>query len=568
MRRERQHRGRRVAGGTFFALVGLLGLLLALPVLGQGAGGMEPPAGPDGPAGGWLRGSMPDEGLAPPYMRPDAATLRQWSAEYDGAPAAPQARPGQVRAQRAVSLLDHLTYVPAERRQGSCGNCWAWAGTAVLEVALSVQEGIRDRLSLQGMSSCRNDGRNDGCVCCGGSLANVTNWYNSQGYAIPWSNDNAQWQDADRQCTNYTCTDTARACAEIAQYPRYPIRRADYVRIETYTVSQEQAIANIKAVLDQNKAIYFSFYMPTALELNWFNQFWQADPETMVWNPSYPRDKVWIPGQGAGHAVTCVGYDDSDPQNRYWIMLNSWGNNARRPTGLFRMAMDMDYGNYMNMGGGPQQSFFWMTVDAEFGDPLTPSPTAGGPTPTLTPSPTVTRFVSPTPQPSLYVWQQEAERGSLQPLMAVARDEEASDCGYVRSLANSTGDVSFEVTVPHDGLYWLWARARGLSWTQNSFYVSLDGGSEFVYEVSPAPGNAWTWHWERVHPVDQPERPVSLSAGRHSLIFRAREPQAGLDVALVTNLAGHVPVGRAPCQATPTGAWQRVHLPVMLRLSP
>ena len=31
------------------------------------------------------------------------------------------------------------------------------------------------------------------------------------------------------------------------------------------------------------------------------------------------------------YAVLCVGYNDDDPNNSYWIMLNSWGTD-RRPS--------------------------------------------------------------------------------------------------------------------------------------------------------------------------------------------------------------------------------------------
>lgn len=35
-------------------------------------------------------------------------------------------------------LLPHLQYDVLERDQGSAGNCWVWAGTGVMEVALDV----------------------------------------------------------------------------------------------------------------------------------------------------------------------------------------------------------------------------------------------------------------------------------------------------------------------------------------------------------------------------------------------------------------------------------------------
>ena len=78
---------------------------------------------------------------------------------------------------------------------------------------------------------------------------------------------------------------------------------------------------------------------------------------------------------GGGHAVLCVGYDDTDPNNRYWIMLNSWGTTTGRPAGLFRVNMDMNYDcAYADIG----YAFYWMTLDMSYPDsennaPQTPS---------------------------------------------------------------------------------------------------------------------------------------------------------------------------------------------------
>ena len=46
----------------------------------------------------------------------------------------------------SLSLLDHLQYTPSERNQGYCGNCWVWAGTGIMEIALDV-DGITEGLN-------------------------------------------------------------------------------------------------------------------------------------------------------------------------------------------------------------------------------------------------------------------------------------------------------------------------------------------------------------------------------------------------------------------------------------
>lgn len=320
-----------------------------------------------------------DDCLAYTIMRPDRETLERWIEAYNNAPRAYIEMEGfQVPSPRgSLSLLDHLEYTPAERDQGTCGNCWAWAGTGVMEIALSVQEGIKNRLSIQYVNSNYNDGSGPNWACCGGDLSELANFYDAAGIAIPWSNTNAQWQDYSQRCEDYP---TSVPAETISIDPNYPITSIQEQVVPTLPLDgvtdQATAIANIKNVLDQNKAVWFAFYLPNNSAWDGFGTFFASGNESDVYAMDQfcgiPYDDS--PGEGGGHAVLCVGYNDDDPDNSYWVMLNSWGTTAGRPNGLFRINMDMDY----QCVNDPYYSFYWQTLDVAFD-------TAGQPDITVSP---------------------------------------------------------------------------------------------------------------------------------------------------------------------------------------
>ncbi len=326
-------------------LAGILGLILCLvlvlSVVGVAVTGSA---------------SADEEGLIYPIMHPDRETREEWIEAYNTAPRAYIEMEGfQVPSPRgSLSLLDHLDYIPVERNQGYCGNCWVWAGTGCLEVALDVQEGTKDRLSVQYVNSCGGGGY----ACCGGWLSDLADFYTSTSRAIPWSNTNASWQDSGKICAD-GASDVS--CGSISIVPDYPITSITDETIVTQPVDQATAIANIKNVLNQNRAIWFGFWLPTDAAWSDFLSFWNTSGESVV----YDMDKFCgVPDEDAGgHAVLCVGYNDDNPANEYWVMLNSWGTaGGNRPNGLFRINMDMNY----QCVNDPYYSFYWQTLDVTF----------------------------------------------------------------------------------------------------------------------------------------------------------------------------------------------------------
>jgi len=313
-----------------------------------------------------------------PIMRPSREDRLRWIEGYNRAPKAhisdKISRELDRSPEGSQSLLDHLQYTATERDQGSCGNCWAWAGTGVMEIALDVQDSVKDRLSMQYLNSNYNGGSGSNWACCGGWLEDVADFYTSKGMAIPWSNTNASWQDGGRTCGSGS---TSVPAVNISTTPNYPITSITDQTISTQGIVQSTAIANIKDVLNQNKAVWFGFFMPTAADWTNFSTFWDDQSENIIWNPDFSCGSTWEDPGGGGHAVLCVGYNDAvGTVDDYWVMLNSWGTaGGGRPNGLFHLAMDMDY-DCAHYDGGWWYSFYWQTLDITYD--VTPTVTNSG----------------------------------------------------------------------------------------------------------------------------------------------------------------------------------------------
>jgi hypothetical protein len=310
-------------------------------------------------------------------MRPDRETRLKWLKDFEMAPKA-RIESG-IRTQllqarslgfgTSMSLLSHLDYIPGERNQGSCGNCWVWAATGILEIAHSVQDNVRDRLSIQFLNSCKTDSY----ACCGGNLSWYTSWYAGQDRAVPWSNTNASYFDGSRGCSS----SPAVSCGSISTNPDYPITSIQEQVIPTRggSITQDTAINNIKNILNQNKAVWFGFYLANQTDWNAFYNFWGNQTEDAVWNPDPYCDHTWDDYSGGGHAVLVVGYND-EVAEPYWIVLNSWGTSGgNRPNGLFRMRMQMNYN--CALGDPPFGSFYsreFATINVDFGESQPPTP--------------------------------------------------------------------------------------------------------------------------------------------------------------------------------------------------
>jgi len=295
-----------------------------------------------------------------PIMKLDSETIRTWQDQYALHKKAwidPSLK-HNIEAIEDYSILDLLKYTPKENDQHWCGNCWAWPATSIIAIALYVQEGILDRLSVQYINSC---GTIVGVGCCeGGNLDIFARFYRTTDKAIPWSNENAEWIDKYAQCNT--------PCESIQTEPHYPISAIYPEQIDTHQIPEEESIENIKNILHQQKGVYFSWYLPDMEYREHFGSFWSEENEDEVYDLDWDCGVAFNEEEGGGHAVLCVGYHDEEgTDNDYWIMLNSWGAPTRRPNGLFYVNMHMDYDCTILFDGREYYSFYFQTLDISFG---------------------------------------------------------------------------------------------------------------------------------------------------------------------------------------------------------
>jgi hypothetical protein len=300
----------------------------------------------------------------------------RWVENFEKAPKARIDRDISARLSEArtkgkstsMDLLQYLQYTPAERAQGECGNCWVWAGTALYEIYLSVEKKIKDRLSIQYLNSCREE-----CACCGGDLTTFLNWYNTKGKVIPWANDNASYADGARVCT-VACTPAGVSCDNIAVDKSHPIDSFQAESIETHGVGQDKAIENIKNIVNQKKAIVFSYALANKQDWNSFDAFWRKGDEAALWNQDKHCGKDFDPNGGMAHSTVLVGYndDDPDPKKHYWVILNSEGTaDGNRPNNLFRVPMRMNYDCKLKQGGTSDNVVHFEILGAKSGKSIT-----------------------------------------------------------------------------------------------------------------------------------------------------------------------------------------------------
>jgi hypothetical protein len=251
---------------------------------------------------------------------------------------------GRASGVPSVNLAGNMNFTacggPAGWDQGACGNCWVFGCTAASSIADGVASGTPQLFSTQWFDS-DYYATDEESVCNGGGDTEFADWYNGHPKFIPWSNTGAAYQDGDGPST------PATPASAIAQNPSVGVRQIAVAQIATSSVSQEQAIANIKSVLDNHQAVLLGFFLPSE-GWNAFDNAWDSQSETTPWANVDTYSGSSMDSGGGGHLVCVVGYDDV---NNIWIIQNSWGTTSGRPHGWFALPQTMNYADTINDGG-------------------------------------------------------------------------------------------------------------------------------------------------------------------------------------------------------------------------
>src|SRR5690606_26349729 len=108
------------------------------------------------------------------------------------------------------------------------------------------------------------------------------------------------------------------------------------------------------------------------------------------------------------------------------------------------------------------------------------------------------------------------------------------------------GTVTYTIDIPKTDTYVIWTRILAPTFASDSFYVSVDG-KEDIFDAAENKQSP-NWQWSVVNGrgpsgvlLALNPRTFQLTAGKHTIVVRGREPNAGLDRIIITNDRDYVP---------------------------
>ena len=125
----------------------------------------------------------------------------------------------------------------------------------------------------------------------------------------------------------------------------------------------------------------------------------------------------------------------------------------------------------------------------------------------------------------------------MTPTFVVLSDTSASNSQYItplNGLGNEIGEVSYRFQIQKAGIYKVIGRVRALVDGDDSFYVRMNYGRRYFWELPESAG--WIWRdvsngWAR------DEVNFELEAGEHTLRIENREDGAMLDILVISWLS-------------------------------
>lgn len=140
----------------------------------------------------------------------------------------------------------------------------------------------------------------------------------------------------------------------------------------------------------------------------------------------------------------------------------------------------------------------------------------------------------------------EAEAGTVVAPMTVITDSKTPSRKYIASSVAEKGTVTYTIDIPKTDTYVIWTRILAPTFASDSFYVSVDG-KEDIFDAAENKQSP-NWQWSVVNGrgpsgvlLALNPRTFQLTAGKHTIVVRGREPNAGLDRIIITNDRDYVP---------------------------